>query len=650
MPKIRKEHTGNLCEAITESVLLRPDRVAIEWKKDGRWIKISYEELLNSVKILSSALQKHYGIKKGDRAAILMENRPEWTIVFFALLFAGAVPVPVNIQEALPEIKAILADSKCKTVFTEKRYSFAGTRTVMVDSDEFKKALDAPPAPPGSAHGLKAERNDTACILYTTGTTASPKGVMLSHGNLLSNSDSLLRLELLKEGEGVVAVLLLYHAYALVATMLGPLLGGGRVIFPGSMRSEEVVAAIRESKAAMFVGVPLVFNAFHKAIKDSLKKLPALLRFLINAAAECLYAVRKKTGVNLPRYFFYNIHRRFGGSMHTCLSGGTELKGDVERDLFKFGFTVLNGYGLTETSPVLTVNPIKKPKIGSVGLPIQTVEIKIRDKNESGAGEILARGPNVMKGYYKNEELTRRVMEDGWFKTGDVGSIDRDGYLFFTGRIKDIIVLELGLNLYPGEIEAVYSAKVPVKEICIFDAPSWKGIRDILVLRAAVVPDMEFFKKKGIANPYDTVKAAFERVSRRLTIPERLMDFSLTLEALPRTVMGKIKRREVKALYASGALKETFCPAEKRLTEEELVIMRKPGTGRIIECFRAQTRVKEINPGDSFELDLGIDLLGRGELAFELEKKLGLKIKEETMNSIFTVGEMIAYAEKKGVI
>ncbi len=639
---------GNICEALTESVLRHPDSVAVEWKKDGRWIRVSYGELLGNIKTLSFALSDYYGIKQGDKGAILMANRLEWTVVFFALLFAGAIPVPVNTQESYPGIEAILADSECKIVFTEKPISFNGERTVSVNSHEFKNMLKPTPTLKENFPGMRGGENETACILYTTGTTGSPKGVMLSHGNLLSNYDSLVRLGLMKEGDGVVAVLLLYHAYALVVTMFSPLLGGGRVIFPGSVHSVEVITAIREANAALFIGVPLIFNAFHKAITDSLKKFPAILRFLLNITAECLYAVRRKTGLNLSRYFFYNIHRRFGPSMRVCLSGGTELKKNVERDLFKFGFTILNGYGLTETSPVLTVNPVKKPKIGSVGLPVRNVEIKIRDKDANGAGAILARGPNIMKGYYKNAALTRQVMEDGWFKTGDIGYKDRDGYLFFTGRSKDIIVLDLGLNLYPREIEDAYSAEAPVKEMCVFDAPSLKGIRDTTVLRAVVVPDMDFFKKKGITNPYNTIKAAFERVSRKMIIPERLMDFSLTLDALPCTVMGKVKRREVKRLYISGAFKEIFQPPEKHLKKEDLVTMRKPLARAIIDCIRTQTKVRGVTPGDSFELDLGIDLLGRGELASELERKIGLKIEEEAMNVIFTVEELIAYAEKKG--
>ncbi|MFC1576276.1 AMP-binding protein [Candidatus Omnitrophota bacterium] len=636
--------TRNLCEAFTEGTSKYPRLTAIQWKSGNRWIKISYKELQGNVKMLSSALSRYYGVKKGDRVAILLGNRPEWPTVFFALISAGAIPVPVNQLAPSGEIEHILNDSGCKIAFTESGCPSIGIKTVWVDSDEFKRTLYL--FPENAPGGMEAKRDDIACIMYTSGTTASPKGVMLSHGNLLSNTDSLYKLGLMKQGDGVVAVLPLYHTYALVVTTITPLLYGGRVVFPGSMRSKEVIASIKEARGAIFVGVPLVFNAFHKTITDSIKKMPAPVSLLIERVADFLYIMRKKTGINLARYFFYSIHGRFGRSMYVSLSGGSKLKENIEIGLSKFGFTILSGYGLTETSPVLTMTPYKKPKVGSVGLPIADVELKIRQKDKKDTGEILVRGPNVMKGYYKKEDLTREVMEDGWLKTGDIGYMDEDGYLFLTGRIGDIITLELGLNIYPDEIEEAYSSGTPVKEICIFDVPSQKGIKETSVLWAVAVPDMEFFRKKGIMNPYSAVKTAFESVSRQLSIPERLMGISLTLDVLPRTLLGKVKRRKVKELYLSGEIKEAFHPPKKQLTQEELAAMRKPEAVKVVNCLRRQTKIAEITPADSFELDLGIDLIGREEIASELEKELGLSIKEGEINALFTVGELMVHAEK----
>lgn len=633
----------NLCEAFTKRALRRKNQIAIQWKKDNCWISISYGELQNNISALSSTLCSRYGIKTGDRAAIALSNRPEWPTVFFALLYAGAIPVPVNAQGSPKDLENILADSECKIAFTESPCPSLGIRAVSVDSDEFKRALSLPPK---EACHSQAQRNDTACILYTSGTTSHPKGVMLSHGNLLSNIYSLYKLGLMQSGDGVVSVLPLYHAYAMVVTTIVPIVYGGRVVYPGSIRAKEVMAAIRESGSAVFVGVPLIFEMFHKTINDSLNKLPGPLHFLIKAVTDILYFVRKKTGINLARYFFYGIHLSLGKTMRVFMNGGASLSESIERDLLKFGFTILNGYGLTETSPVLSVNPINNPKVGSVGLPLKNVEIRIIGKDAKGSGEILVRGPNVMRGYYKNEALTRSVIEDGWFKTKDIGYIDKDGYLFLVGRTDDAITLGTGLSICPDELEDAYSVEALVKEICVFDAPHPNGKTDAAAIWAVVVPDMEFFSAKGITDPYYHLKMAFEKVSRAISIPERLMGFSITLDILPRTLMGKIIRRKVKERYLSGQIKEVFRPEEKRLTKEDLLVLQKHEAGRVIDCLRTWARIEKIAPNDSFELDLGINLVGRSELAFELERKLGLQISEDEINKIFTVGELIAHVEK----
>ncbi|MBU0880696.1 MAG: AMP-binding protein [Candidatus Omnitrophica bacterium] len=631
----------NLCEAFTRMALKRKSQVAVLWKKDGRWIKVSYGQLQDNISACSSAMRSYYGVKNGDRVAIALGNRPEWPTVFFAILYAGAIPVPVNAQGSSGDLENILARAECSIIFTESGCPSLKIKAVSVDSDEFKHALSLP----REECCCPARRDDIACIMYTSGTTSHPKGVMLSHGNLLSNIYSLYKLGFMKSGDGIVSVLPLYHAYAMVVTTLTPIIYGGKVVYPGSIRAREVMSAMRESGASLFIGVPLIFEMFHKTIKDSLGKLPGPIRFLVETAANIAYFIRRRTGVNIARYLFYGIHLSLGRAMRVYMSGGAKLSENIERDLFKFGLTVLNGYGITETSPVLTVNSFKRPKPGSVGLPLKNVEIRIGGADKNGIGEIFVRGPNVMKGYYKNEALTRSVIKDGWFRTGDIGHMDKDGYLFLAGRVDDAITLGTGLSMCPDELEEAYSAEALIKEICIFDTPSPKGKIDAVVIWAVVVPNMKFFSAKGITNPYHHVKTAFEKVSRDISIPERLMGFSITLDDLPRTLIGKVIRREVKKRYLSGQIKEAFRPNEKRLTKKDLSILQKPEAGRVIDCLRAWTQAGEISPNDSFELDLGIDLAGRAELAFELERKLGLRISEEEINGIFTVGELIARAE-----
>jgi len=258
-----------------------------------------------------------------------------------------------------------------------------------------------------------------------------------------------------------------------------------------------------------------------------------------------LIELQLETGMNPAKHFLRSVHGRFGSKMRLFLSGGAKLDEGVSENLFKYGFTILEGYGLTETAPALTFNPIGKTKFGSAGIPVPDVEIKVIDKNTEGVGEVVARGPNIMKGYYKKEKETLEVIKDGWLHTGDLGYVDDDGYLFLTGRKKEVIVLSSGLNVYPEEIEEAYLREAPVEEMCVFEAPMDKQ-KETMILWAEMVPDLEFFKKYGEVNLQAVIKERVDNVSRTLPAHKRLMGFTITLDKLPRTLLGKIKRCQVK--------------------------------------------------------------------------------------------------------
>jgi len=642
----------NLIEKFEKAALEHLNKTAIQHKKRGRWLDISYGGFRNSVRSLSAFLLEE-GIEKEEKVAVLMENRPEWPLVFFSTLCAGAVSIPVNPGCTPEEIENILKDSECKFVFvSEDSFVLADEvcrrcpsikKVISVDSDAFKDAVKKTSERRGEA---EVGGHDLACILYTSGTTGEPKGVMLSHGNLLSNCDSMRRLNLLTQKDNIVSILPLHHAYPLTATMIFPLLYGGRIVYPGTMRGSALLEAVREAGATVFIAVPQIFYSFHQKITDALKKIPFPFNLLLKFAVGFSYKIRKKTGLNLPRYLLYGVHRKFGRSMRLFVSGGAKLDENVERDLSKFGFTILEGYGLTETSPILTMNPLKKPKIGSAGLPVPDVELRIANKNEKGIGEVIARGPNIMKGYYKRADLTADVIKDGWFWTGDLGHIDEDGYLFLTGRVKEVIVLSSGMNVYPAEVEEAYSRQMPVKEMCVFEVPSKKGAEGAPELWAVVVPDLELFRKHGELNLRFVIKTGIDTVSRTLPPHMRLMGFSITLEGLPRTLLGKIKRFAVKETYAAKAAEEAYTPETKELSEEDLKMMEKDISRKITGYLEKQTGIKRaVVPADLLELDLGIDSLARIELASGLEKLVGMEIKDEIIGKAFTVRDLIAGIE-----
>ncbi|MGB2599705.1 MAG: AMP-binding protein, partial [Candidatus Omnitrophota bacterium] len=638
----------NLKEGFEKAVLEYSGEIAIKYKKGDKWTGITYGDLGKDVKLLSAFLLEE-GVRKDDKVAILMENRPEWPTVFFATVSAGATSVPLNTRSTREEIANILRDSGCGIIFVDKntvalvkdieKECPSVKKVISVDSDAFKNATGKPAALLGD---VKISSDDIACILYTSGTTAEPKGVMLSHGNLLSNCDSQHKVNLIMRKDSVVSVLPLHHTYPLTVTMIFPLLYGCKIIYPESMRPEALLAAMKEAGGTVFVAVPQIFTSFHKKIAEGLKKIPFPLNLLFKFIVESLRKIRERTGINLSRYFLYFVHSKFGRSMRLFTSGGARLDENIAKDLRKFGFTILEGYGLTETSPVLTFNPLKKPKFGSVGVPVPGVEIKIVDKNEEGIGEVIARGPNVMKGYYKRKDLTDEVIRDGWFHTGDLGYLDDDGYLFLTGRLKEVIVLSSGVNVYPAEVEEAYMKSSPVKEMCVFEVPAEKGKEEVLALWAIVVPDLEFFKKYGEVNLKDVIRERFDNVSRILPSHMRLMGFSITLEELPHTLLGKVKRFAVKEIYAARAVEEERLAGEKEVLGEDLEMIEKDPGRRIIDYLKRQTGIKKaITPADLLELDLGIDSLGRIELASGLEKLLGVKIEDEIIGRAFTVRDLI---------
>jgi long-chain acyl-CoA synthetase len=643
----------NLIHKFTQISGSYPKKQAIQYKQQNSWAGISYSELSGKIRSLSVFLSRD-GVEKGDNIAIMLKNSPKWPISFFAVISAGAVPIPINPDASSREIENILKDSNSKIIFADKESSAMAKgmqsgngfikKVINADSDMFSEIIESQNKPES---GRQISETDLACILYTSGTTGTPKGVMLSHKNLLANCNSLNKLNIIRENDSVVSILPLHHAYPLTITMLLPLLYGAKIVYPESIKSEDISEAMRKANPTVFVGVPQFFHAFHKKVSDGLRRIPFPFNMAFKLIIEITYFIRKVTGINMTRVILRGLHKKFGNRMRLFASGGAKLNEKAAKDLLKLGFTISEGYGLSETSPVLTFNPPDRPKIGSAGIPIPDVKLKIANPNDKGIGEVIARGPNIMEGYYKRPDLTKDVVKNGWFYTGDLGFFDKDGYLFLTGRSKDIIVLSSGLNLYPEEIEEAYTKDVPIKEICVFEAPSPKGVKSDFVLWAVVRPDLDFFKKYGEINLRHVIKERLDNASKTLPAHNRIMGFSVTLQELPRTALGKLKRFEIKDLYASkiaegeGALDKRKQPSEgdRRILESE-------NAKKIITQIKKQFDIKgDISIDDSLEIDLGIDSLGRIELASGMESLFGVKIKDEIIGRSFTVKDLIIELE-----
>ncbi|MBU1061749.1 MAG: AMP-binding protein [Candidatus Omnitrophica bacterium] len=625
----------SLTENFIKSVNSFQHRVAVEARFGDRRQTLTYAQLGKKVQGLAYFMS-NMGIKHSDRVAIILENRPEWVITFFALSYIGAVAVPLDPQLGHKDIKNILSDSGARICFISKEFEDLYRFIKELDGIERLISLgigeNIGPTPPSEFEKAKITPDDLMVLLYTSGTTDLPKGVMLTHKNLCANFDSLNKSKLFSYRDVMLSVLPLYHSYPLMTTLILPVLSGARIVYVGADWPERLVDYLRENNISIFIGVPQIFHMMHSRLMKKLNSLPALSRLYVNLVST----------LGLGHILLPKLRKAFGSNFRFFASGGAKLDEAVSRDFLRLGFKILEGYGLTETAPVVSFNPLKDPKPGSVGRALPDVRLKIIDKDSNGIGEIAIQGPNVMKGYYKDDEKTKKVFKDGWFLSGDLGYIDKDGYLYITGRSKEVIVLSSGKNIYPEEIEREYAATPYVKEMCVLGVLKDKGKAKIEYLHAIVVPDLEFFKERGEMNLRIVIKNTFDNISKVLPSHKHIMGFTITKDSLPRTLLGKIKRYEVEKKFLPVILDEApeeedvLSGEDKSLSETEIA-------QRLIKCLQDSLEIKgPISLGDSIELDLGIDSLGRVEAICAIEKCFDIQLSEEMAGGeIFTVKDLL---------
>jgi long-chain acyl-CoA synthetase len=601
--------------------------IACQIKEGAAYQTYTYGQLHNlSLKVAAFLSQE--GIEKQERVAILLENSPYWPAIYFGIIAIGATAVPIDLKLTPYEVNNVLRDSGAKIIFTSEELHLP-FKDFLKNILSFKKAVFYPfsevtQAKAGTDFIAENKSGDIASILYTSGTTASPKGVMLTHKNFCSNFDSIAKLALIGAQDNVLSLLPLHHSYPFMVTLLLPLLSGGRVTFLNSLKPEDLLQCLRETQATVLVGVPQLYYLLHKAILEKLKK-PSLVLSILKVTG----AARKLFRLNVNKILLKKLHRNFGPSLRFFASGGARLEPKVAYELTLLGFTILEGYGLTETAPVVTFNPICRIKLGSVGLPIPEVKIRIHNPDSEHIGELVIQGPNVMKGYYKKPKETAEVLKDDWFYSGDLGYIDKDGYIYLTGRSKEVIVLSSGKNIYPEEIEAHYLKSPYIKEICVLEATAG-GLSS---LHALVFPNIDYFRKTKEVNIQGKIRWLLENLSKELPSYKRIMGFTVAREELPRTRLGKLKRYEIKARNLAQAKFLAQAPAERPASAS--------GANEILE-FLSQELKTRVGMNDHLELDLGIDSLRRVELAIALEKKFNINVPDTGFSEIFTIKELLA--------
>jgi long-chain acyl-CoA synthetase len=569
-------------------------------------------------------------IQKEDRVVIFMENRPELLFAFLGIIDGKGTCVTLDASFSGEELCYFLKNSTPKYIFTssanktivEKSLSIIGEKIPIICVDDKIEKYNG-----NELNIEEPERDSTILMLYTSGTTGDPKGIMLTYENLLTNIDGLDHYEMFLESDKFLALLPLHHILPLLGTGVVPLYKGATIVFLKDLSSEAVVEALKKYKITILIGVPRLWEMLHLKIMKQIRgnKIPNILFNLCE----------KIKSKSLSQIIFKKVSDNFGGNIRFFVSGGSKLDPQIAKDFLTLGIDMCEGYGLTETSPMISYNPIHQVVPGSAGIPLYNIEVKIADD-----GEILARGKNVMKGYFNMPEATKQAIdEDKWFHTGDLGEL-RDGRLYITGRKKEMIVLSSGKKINPEEIEIAISKSSPyIEEIAILNYDN--------KLTALILPNMIQIKKDKIAstNLMETLK--WEITDKyNLTAPKyaKILDIKILKDKLPRTKLGKIRR----FLLPDYIRNLENGSSTSNISEEDLKKLETPEYKALATFIQTLKKEEKITPLSYLELDLGLDSLDIVELLSFVETNFGITLREEEFKEVQTVGELGELIKRKG--
>lgn len=408
--------------------------------------------------------------------------------------------------------------------------------------------------------------------------------------------------------------------------------------FSESIKSTDLIASIRETGVTIFPGVPRLFELLFHEIETRVKRLPFVQKTIFNTLYKISESTWKSTNIRLGKTFFGKIHEPFGKQFRFFTSGGAKLDPKVYTGFLTLGFKIAEGYGLTETSAVATLTSPDIPNPGSAGSPLPGTQVKVYKPDETGTGEICLRGPNVMRGYYKNESATDEMIKDGWLHTGDLGHLDSDNNVFITGRAKEVIVLPSGKNIYPEDVENLYNKSSLLKEICVIAHKSDSG--SIKGLGVIVVPNMREVKERDVFDIRDRIRSVISMEGSSLPSYMQISEVLISNTELPKTRLGKFKRNEIDKIAMD--LRSGLETKDVELKPEEIEILNKNESVRFLGRFSEITEVKgPFHPNDDLTLDLGIDSLTLVEVTALLETEFGVFIAEEEIPNVRSIGDIL---------
>jgi len=612
----------DLLELFEASVHNFRHRVAFRMAANEREERFTFGEVDRYAARVASFLL-HTGVKHQDRVMLLSENRPEWAVAYFGILRAGATVIPVDPQLTEAEVVNIAKRSQATACLLSEQVveDFPGLFKALAEAEvstqthSLAQAMAGDPSKPDGMGSYKkqASPDDVASLIFTSGTTGQPKGVMLTHRNFASLVAKIAGTFDIGVGDGLLSVLPLHHTFEFSAGFLMPFSRGAEISYIDELTADRLGDVFETGRVTAMIGVPALWQLLHRKITQEMASRPRVIEEGVKALMSAHGELRNRSDVNLGKLLFWPVHRKFGGKIRFLVSGGSALPEDVNKAFHQLGFNISEGYGLTEAAPVLTVTEVGNKRLpGTVGKALPGLELKIAHPDAEGIGEVLARGPSVMAGYFGDRSATEAVLKEGWLHTGDLGRLDDEGRLYLVGREKDVIIDANGKNVYPDELEELYDAHPHIKELSIVGLPEEGGGEKVACL---CVPD---YKERPRDEVRREIEEHFKKVSSEMPFYRRVKVLRLWDGELARTSTRKVKRKKV--VEELQRLERVASSGEK--LRERVSHSNQGGINDWLYPLLGEVLGKpglEIRP-ETHLTDLGFDSLMLTELAVALEQ------------------------------
>ena len=605
--------------------------------------QISCANLASQVSALAWGLRES-GLGPGDTVGLIAPNGPDWVIARLALGCTGALVHTLDDLTSESELKIALAEARCSRVLTSAAHA---AQLREIDPACQLVVLDDSPVPGTTAwRSLFLSRADAlppvdadapAMLVYTSGTTGRPKAFLLTSSQLWANVAALSASGLVKSGDRVLLPLPLHHVYPFTVGILTVLSSGAIVVFPEEVGGPQILRALSLAKVSIIIGVPRLYAALVSGLNAKLAASgglsAAIFPMLLGVSIWC----RRHLGLNAGRWLLASVRKRFGPRLRLLACGGALLQPEVLWPLIGLGFDMRTGYGLAETASIFTGNLPKHTRLGSEGKAFcgEIRIVPVDETAEGGDGEIQLRGPTVFSGYRNNDEANRQSFTtDGWFRTGDIGHLDADGFLFVTGRIKEMLILGGGKKVLPEDLEKHYASRF-FKEIAILERDG--------ALVALVLPDLEAIRGSGSPRVEEVIRVTLSECAMKLPSYERIAGYRLVREPLPKTRLHKYQRFRLPALYEAAETRRTDAPHLARSPEDEALLNSEPAR-TIFGILKSRYAGKPVSLDASPMLDLGIDSLEWIGLALVLEQQAGVYLDEGVAGESLTVRDLLLHA------